>query len=98
MKAGSNFDEFLSGIEDITYENLINKMSNLNETQKKIIEEMKNIVEADATKIGNLLGITRIGAFKQLRDLEKKGLLLSHEKNRKRIYQLKEEIEYDTES
>lgn len=97
IKQGVGFDEFLAGIEDITYDNLMKKMVGLNETQKKIIEEMKNIVEADATKIAGILAMTRVGAFKQLRELEKLGFIVSHEKNRKRIYQLKEEIEYGTE-
>ncbi|MEK6862039.1 MAG: hypothetical protein AABY07_08805 [Nanoarchaeota archaeon] len=97
IKSGTQFDEFLAGIEDINYESLMKKLIGLSETQKKIVSEMKNIVEADATKIGLIIGMTRVGAFKQLRELEKLGILTSHEKNRKRIYQLREEIEYGTE-
>lgn len=88
------FNEFLGGVEDITYEELMKKMELLNPSQRKIIEEMKTIVEGDAKTIGDLVGLTRVGALKQLKQLEKMGFINSTDKGRKTIYQLKEEIEY----
>ncbi len=94
IKIGLEFDDFIASAEDITYENLMKKMVSLGETQRRIINEMKNIVEADATKIGSLVGITRVGAMKQLKELEKLGIIISIDKNRKKIYQLTEAVEY----
>ena len=94
---GEKFNEFLSGVEDITYEQLMKKVEKLNGTQRKIITEMKNIVEADSKTIGDLIGLSRVGALKQLKQLEKAGFINSMTKNRKTIYQLREEIEYGTE-
>jgi len=97
IKVSPEFDEFIASADDISYENLKKKMVSLSETQRKIIEEMKKIVEADATKVGTLVGITRVGAMKQLHELEKIGMVVSVTKDKKKIFQLREEIEYGTE-
>ena len=97
IKIGPKFDQFIASIQDITYESLVKRMANLSETQRKIIEEMKKIVEADADKIGSMIGITRVGAMKQLKQLEEAGIVFSLTKNKKKIYQLREEIEYGSD-